>query len=137
MRSLTSSSDNCFVTAIPFQRYSVVVPDNASIHRSPRVEQMCSDAGVLKINTAPFGPWKNAIEQHFGELKTFVEQYWPLFESDPELDFAAYLRFVWRRWAQEAQRPRSLQERRNQCRRGVTQIKVAGSRKATLAARID
>ena len=78
----------------PFpERYSVIVLDNASIHRSPRVEQMCSDAGVLKINTAPFGPWKNAIEQHFGELKTFVEQYWPIFERDPEQDFAAYLKF--------------------------------------------
>ena len=78
----------------PFpERRSVVVLDNASIHRSPSIEQMCSVAGVLKINTAPFGPWKNGIEQHFGELKTFVQQYWSIFERDPEQDFAAYLEF--------------------------------------------
>ena len=75
------------------QPWCVLVIDNASIHRSPRLRQMCSAVGVISMNTPPFTPWKNPIERYFGELKAFVKQYSPMFEHDQNQDFVTFLKF--------------------------------------------
>lgn len=42
---------------------SVLVMDNASIHRSERLEQMCVDAGVRVLKLAPYSPDMNPIKE--------------------------------------------------------------------------
>jgi transposase len=53
---------------------SVLVMDNASIHRSERLEQMCVDAGVRLLKLAPYSPDMNPIEELFPEIKTYLKQ---------------------------------------------------------------
>ena len=66
--------------------------DNASIHHSERVKQMCSDAGVIVVYLPPYSPDFNPIEEFFAELKGFMKRTWDLYEANPVLGFAAYLR---------------------------------------------
>ena len=75
------------------QAWCVLVMDNASIHRSLRLRQRCSAAGVILMNTPPFTPWKNPIERYFGEVKGFAKQYSPMFERDQNQDFVTFLKF--------------------------------------------
>lgn len=70
----------------------VLVMDNARIHRSPRVRQMCIDAGVELLYLPPYSPDFNPIEEFFAELKAFVRQNWWIYESRPEQGFANFLR---------------------------------------------
>ena len=67
---------------------SVLVMDNASIHRSERLEQMCVNAGVRLLKLAPYSPDMNPIEELFAEIKTYLKQqrhnYADLFEKDFE-----------------------------------------------------
>ena len=65
---------------------SVLVMDNASIHHSERVKQMCSDAGVIVIYLPPYSPDFNPIEEFFAELKGFMKRNWdspPFFKAVP------------------------------------------------------
>jgi transposase len=43
--------------------------DNASFHRTERIEQMCADAGVKLVYLPPYSPDLNPIEEFFAELK--------------------------------------------------------------------
>lgn len=65
---------------------SVLVMDNASIHRSERLEQMCAEAGVRLLKLAPYSPDMNPIEELFAEIKTYIRQqrrnHADLFEKD-------------------------------------------------------
>jgi transposase len=65
---------------------SVLVMDNASIHRSERLEQMCAEAGVGLLKLAPYSPDMNPIEELFAEIKTYIRQqrrnHADLFEKD-------------------------------------------------------
>lgn len=68
---------------------SVLVMDNASIHRSGRVEQLCAAAGVKLLYLPPYSPDLNPIEEFFAELKAFIRRNWhryggPLFPSFTE-----------------------------------------------------
>jgi transposase len=56
------------------ERYSVLVMDNASFHRTPRIEQMCRDAGVKLVYLLPYSPDLNPIEEFFAELKAFIKR---------------------------------------------------------------
>ena len=70
---------------------SVLIMDNASFHRTPRIDQMCSDAGVKLIYLPPYSPDFNPIEEFFAELKAFIKREWQVFTDDPERDFHSFL----------------------------------------------
>ncbi|KAK1841729.1 hypothetical protein CCHR01_15632 [Colletotrichum chrysophilum] len=70
---------------------SVLVMDNASIHHSQRLEQMCQEAGVKLIYLPPYSPDFNPIEEFFAELKLFIKRVWVEYEDLPEQDFGAFL----------------------------------------------
>ncbi|CZT13846.1 uncharacterized protein RAG0_17338 [Rhynchosporium agropyri] len=69
---------------------SVLIMDNASFHRSERVEQMCNDAGVKLVYLPPYSPDLNPIEEFFAELKVFIKKHWQTSEKFPEQDFAGF-----------------------------------------------
>lgn len=55
---------------------SVLVMDNASWHFSPRMMEMCADAGVLVEELSPYSPDFNPIEEYFSVLKRFIKKRW-------------------------------------------------------------
>lgn len=75
------------------QPKSVLVMDNASIHHSPNIAKMCSDAGVILVYAAPYSPDLNPIEEHFAEVKAFIKKNWHVWEQDQAMDFADFLRW--------------------------------------------
>jgi transposase len=70
---------------------SVLVMDNASFHRSERIEQMCLDAGVKLLYLPPYSPDLNPIEEFFAELKMFIKKQWHEYEDNPYQDFKVFL----------------------------------------------
>lgn len=68
---------------------SVLVMDNASIHHTAKIQQMCDDAGVVLLYLPPYSPDLNPIEEFFAELKGFVKRHWADCENCP--DFAWFL----------------------------------------------
>ncbi|RFU72915.1 transposase [Trichoderma arundinaceum] len=70
---------------------SVLIIDNASIHHSERVQQLCEDAGVVLLYLPPYSPDLNPIEEFFGELKRYIQEVWDEFEELVKDDFAAFL----------------------------------------------
>jgi transposase len=70
---------------------SVIVMDNASFHRTERVEQLCYEAGVKLIYLVPYSPDLNPIEEFFAELKAFIKKNWETFEKSPEQGFDVFL----------------------------------------------
>ena len=71
---------------------SVLVLDNASIHKNIRLQQLCNDAGVLLKFLPPYSPDYNPIEATFGDLKAWIRRNYMLaadFEAFGDfLDFA-------------------------------------------------
>ena len=65
--------------------------DNAFFHRSERIEEMCSAAGVKLIYLASYSPDLNPIEEFFAELKAFIKRHWSLYEESPEQGFEPFL----------------------------------------------
>jgi len=55
---------------------SVIVLDNASIHRSVRLANMCAEAGVIMEFLPPYSPDMNPIEQTFKALKTWIRRHY-------------------------------------------------------------
>ncbi len=53
---------------------SVVVLDNASIHKDPRVVELIEEAGARVIWTAPYSPWLNPIEHCFASYKRRLQR---------------------------------------------------------------
>lgn len=70
---------------------SVVVMDNASFHRTERIEQLCCEAGVKLMYLPPYSPDLNPIEEFFAELKAFIKKNWGTFEESPEQGFDVFL----------------------------------------------
>ncbi|KFY17796.1 hypothetical protein V492_00383 [Pseudogymnoascus sp. VKM F-4246] len=70
---------------------SVIVMDNASFHRTERVEQLCDEAGVKLMYLPPYSPDLNPIEEFFAELKAFIKKNWRIFENSPEQGFEVFL----------------------------------------------
>lgn len=54
--------------------YSVIVMDNASIHRSGRVEELCRSFGVDIEYLPPYSPDFNLIEKSFKVLKSWIKR---------------------------------------------------------------
>jgi transposase len=73
------------------QPKSVLVMDNASFHRSQKIEQLCADAGVKLLYLPPYSPDLNPIEEFFAEMKAFIRKNWHIYEDLPYQDFGIYL----------------------------------------------
>jgi len=56
-------------------RYSVLVLDNARIHKSERVEELCRQHGVLLSWLLPYSPDYNPIEYTFHDLKMWLRRH--------------------------------------------------------------
>ena len=69
---------------------SVLVMDNASIHRSERIDKLCEDAGVKIIYLSPYSPDLNPAEGLFAQLKRFVRRRWK--GGDDIEDFGKFLK---------------------------------------------
>jgi transposase len=72
--------------------------DNASFHRTERVEQLCYEAGVKLIYLPPYSPDLNPIEEFVVELKAFIKKNWPTFENSPEQGFVVFLESLQACW---------------------------------------
>jgi transposase len=70
---------------------SVLIMDNASFHRSDRIKEMCSAAGVKLLYLPPYSPDLNPIEEFFAELKAFIKKHWKVYEENPGQDFTVFL----------------------------------------------
>jgi transposase len=73
---------------------SVIVMDNASIHHSERIRQLCTDAGVTLVYLSPYSPDYNPIEEFFSELKAFVKKYWRLYLDTTDRSHGAFRSFL-------------------------------------------
>jgi transposase len=65
---------------------SVLVLDNASIHRSPRIRELCERDGVRLEYLPPYSPDYNPIEKSFKMLKSWIKRYTRLQEEFSEFD---------------------------------------------------
>lgn len=72
---------------------SVLVIDNASIHYSDQISQLCEEAGVKLLYLPPYSPDLNPIEEFFAELKAFVRRNWHCYSNSPDQDFETFLRW--------------------------------------------
>jgi len=72
--------------------YSVIVLDNASIHRSPRVRELCAIAGVQLEYLPPYSPDYNPIEKSFKQLKSWIKRHPE--EQDIFDDFFCFLEYA-------------------------------------------
>lgn len=70
---------------------SVLVMDNASFHRTARLQRLCSEAGVKLVYLPPYSPDLNPIEEMFAELKAFIKRKWSIYENDPDQGFDTFL----------------------------------------------
>ncbi|KAL0929406.1 uncharacterized protein CTRU02_215572 [Colletotrichum truncatum] len=70
---------------------SVLIMDNASFHHSERIQEMCSEAGVVLIYSAPYSPDIIPIEHFFGELKNFTRKVWDEHQGFIRADFQGFL----------------------------------------------
>jgi transposase len=79
---------------------SVLIMDNASFHRSERIEQMCLDKGVKLVYLPPYSPDLNPIEEFFAELKAFIRRHWQSYADNPRQGLITSLTGVLTRWEQ-------------------------------------
>ncbi len=73
------------------QPTSVILMDNASIHHTERITQMCHDVGVKLVYLPPYSPDLNPIEEFFAELKAFIERNWHVYKEHPKQSFGNFL----------------------------------------------
>ncbi|KAJ5937345.1 hypothetical protein N7454_004645 [Penicillium verhagenii] len=71
-RVFRGSSDATHCAGCP-EPETVAVVDNASVHHSERVAQMCADAGVKSVYLPPYSPDLNLIEEFAVELNSFIK----------------------------------------------------------------
>lgn len=72
---------------------SVLIMDNWSFHHLERIEQMCSEAGVVLLYLPPYSPDPNPIEEFFAELKSFIKRHWQAHRDIPYQDFIEFLKW--------------------------------------------
>ncbi|KAI9146672.1 hypothetical protein HJFPF1_13577 [Paramyrothecium foliicola] len=70
---------------------SVLVMDNASWHYSPKLRQMCAEAGVKLEFLSPYSPDFNPIEEFFSVLKKFIKKHWYRNQDLIKRNFRMYL----------------------------------------------
>jgi transposase len=71
---------------------SVLILDNASIHKDPRLQHLCDEAGVILKFLPPYSPDYNPIEATFGDLKAWIKRNYLLAEDFE--DFGDFLHFA-------------------------------------------
>ena len=71
---------------------SVIVLDNASIHKSIQLQELCEEQGVLLKFLPPYSPDYNPIEATFKDLKEWIKRSYHL-AADFE-DFGDFLHFA-------------------------------------------
>lgn len=57
-------------------RRSVLVMDNASIHKDSRIKALCEEVGVLLVFLPPYSPDFNPIESTFKDLKAWIKRHY-------------------------------------------------------------
>lgn len=55
--------------------YHVLLMDNASIHRSPTIAQLCGDFGIQLEYLPPYSPDYNLTEKSFKVLKSWMKKH--------------------------------------------------------------
>lgn len=71
---------------------SVIILDNASIHRADRVRQLCEQAGVLLEYLPPYSPDYNPIEKSFKQLKSWIKKHAEMAEMFA--DYGVFLEYA-------------------------------------------
>jgi transposase len=97
--SITSAIFKAFVeervlphcTPYPGPR-SVLILDNASIHKSTRLQELCDKHGVLLKFLPPYSPDFNPIEATFNDIKAWIKRNHRLMENFTS--FQAFLHFA-------------------------------------------
>ena len=69
--------------------YHVLLMDNASIHRSPAIVQLCGDFGIQLEYLPPYSPDYNPIEKTFKVLKSWMKRHYQ--QQDEWLDFRFFI----------------------------------------------
>ena len=80
-----------YCSAYPGPR-SVLILDNASIHKSAKLRSICEERGVLLKFLPPYSPDFNPIENTFKDLKAWIKRNFKL-AADFE-DFGNFLEFA-------------------------------------------
>jgi transposase len=88
---------------------SVIVMDNAPIHHSESIRQLCADAGVILVYLPPYSPDYNPIEEFISEVKAFVKEYWRLYLETTDRSHQAFRQFLAFCVLEVGQRSRSAQ----------------------------
>lgn len=70
---------------------SVLIMDNASFHRTDKIQQMCVDRGVKLVYLPPYSPDLNPIEEFFSELKQYIKRKWNEYDVNPSQGFDCFL----------------------------------------------
>jgi transposase len=73
------------------QPRSVLIMDNASIHHTARIKQMCCNASVKLVYLPPYSPDLNPIKEFFAKLKAFIKRNWHGYEENPQQGFDTFL----------------------------------------------
>lgn len=81
---------NSVLQAVPIG--SIIVMDNASIHRSTEIGELVAQYGCYLEYLPPYSPDLNPIEQSFGTLKAWTRRHYEL--SYNFEDFGAFLRWA-------------------------------------------
>ena len=63
--------EKCLVT---LSKGDIVVMDNLSSHKGPRVEKLITDAGAQLRYLPPYSPDMNPIEKAYSKLKAFLRK---------------------------------------------------------------
>ena len=71
---------------------SILILDNASIHKDHRLQQLCNNAGVVLKFLPPYSPDYNPIEATFKDIKAWIKRN-NLLVEDFE-DFGDFLHFA-------------------------------------------
>jgi transposase len=70
---------------------SVLILDNASIHKSPRLRELCEAYGVELVFLPPYSPDFNPIEATFHDLKAWIRRNYQL--ATDFVDFGRFLEY--------------------------------------------
>jgi transposase len=66
--------------------------DNASIHKSPRLKELCEVYGVALEFLPPYSPDFNPIEATFYDLKAWIKRNYTL--ANDSADFGGFLEYA-------------------------------------------
>ena len=72
--------------------YHILLMDNASIHRSPTIAQLCKDFGVGLEYLPPYSPDYNPIERSFKVLKSWIKKH--ACQQDNWVEFRNFLEYA-------------------------------------------